>query len=152
MQFDPNNNVVKLCAQGMEMEGQGNPKDASKLFLKAWNESTNDFEKFTSAHYVARHQRNVVDKLQWDETALNYALKINDKNMKGAYPSLYLNIAKCHEDLNNLDNARKNYEIALSFADFLGDDGYSKMIKGGIMNGIERVKLLSPDIENISEQ
>ena len=23
MQFDPNNKVVKLCAQGMEMEGKG---------------------------------------------------------------------------------------------------------------------------------
>ena len=59
MQIDPNNNVVKLCTQGMAMEGQGKPEEASKLFIKAWDEGTNDFEKFTAAHYVARHQKSV---------------------------------------------------------------------------------------------
>ncbi len=140
MQFDPNNKIVKLCAQGMEMEEKGNPEEASKHFLQAWNEATNDFEKFTAAHYVARHQKSVADKLKWDETALQLALKINDDTIKGTYPSLYLNIAKCYEDLNDFDNARKNYQIALSFTSLLPDSGYGNMIKGGIMKGIERVK------------
>jgi len=140
MQFDPNNNVVKLCAQGMEMEGKGKPEDASRLFLQAWNEAINDFEKFTAAHYVARHQKNVVDKLKWDETALQFALKIKDDTIKGIYPSLYLNIAKCYEDLNDFDTARKNYQLALSFTNLLPDSGYENMIKRGIMNGIKRVK------------
>jgi tetratricopeptide (TPR) repeat protein len=139
MQVDPNNKIVKLCAQGMEMEGKGNPEEASKYFLQAWNEATNDFEKFTAAHYVARHQKSVADKLNWDETALQLALKINDDTIKGTYPSLYLNIAKCYEDLNDFDNARKNYQLALSFTNLLSDSGYGNMIKGGIMNGIERV-------------
>jgi hypothetical protein len=140
MQFDPNNNVVKLCTQGMDMEGEGKPEDASRLFLQAWNEATNDFEKFTAAHYVARHQKNIADKLKWDETALQLALKINNDTVKGFFPSLYLNIAKCYEDLNDFDNARKNYQIALSFTNLLPDSGYGNMIKGGIINGIARVK------------
>jgi tetratricopeptide (TPR) repeat protein len=140
MQFDPDNHVVKLCAQGMEMEGKGKPEDASRLFFQAWNEATDDFEKFTAAHYVARHQKSVSDKLKWDETALQLALKINDDTIKGTYPSLYLNIAKCYEDLNDFDNARKNYQSALSFTNLLPDSGYGNMIKGGIINGIERVK------------
>lgn len=139
MEFDPNNNVVKLCAQGMDMEGKGKPEEASKLFLQAWNESTNDFEKFTASHYVARHQKSVADKLKWDETALQLALKINNDTVKGTFPSLYLNIAKCYEDLKDPDNAKKNYELALSFSDLLPDNGYGNMIKGGIKNGIERV-------------
>jgi len=139
MEFDSNNNVVKLCAQGMDLEGKGKLEKASKLFLQAWDEATNDFEKFTAAHYVARHQKTVVDKLNWDETALNLALKINDDKMKGRYPSLYLNIAKCYEDLKDVDNAKKNYQLALSFTNLLPDNGYGKMIKGGILNGIERV-------------
>src|SRR5882672_928906 len=114
MEFDPNNNVVKLCLQGMGMEEKGNPEDASKLFLQAWNESTNDFEKFIATHYVARHQKNVSDKLKWLETALQFALKINNDNVKSAFPSLYLNIAKCYEDLSDPDNAKKNYELANS--------------------------------------
>lgn len=140
MQFDPNNKIVQLCAQGMEMEGKGEPENAGKLFIQAWNEATNDFEKFTAAHYVARHQKSIADKLKWDEMALNLALKINDENVKGALPSLYLNIAKCHEDLNDLQNAGINYNLALSYSNLLPDDGYGNMIKGGIINGIERVK------------
>jgi hypothetical protein len=52
MQFDSNNNVIKLCAEGMEMETKGLTEQASKLFPEAWNKATNDFEKFTAAHYV----------------------------------------------------------------------------------------------------
>ena len=140
MRFDANNKIVKLCAQGMELEGEGKKEEALKIFLQAWDEAANDFEKFTSAHYVARHQDNIVDKLKWDKTALDLALKINDENMKGTYPSLYLNIGKCYEDLIDFESARENYELALSFTAFLADDGYGKMIISGIRNGIERLK------------
>jgi tetratricopeptide (TPR) repeat protein len=141
MQFDANNKVVKLCAEGMELEGQGRKEDALKLFQQAWDEAADDFEKFTSAHYVARHQESIENKLKWDETALKLALKINDNNVKSALPSLYLNIAKCYEDLNDFHNARTNYNIALSYADLLSDDGYGSMIKGAIMNGLYRMNL-----------
>jgi tetratricopeptide (TPR) repeat protein len=139
MQFDPNNKIVKLCAEGMTLEGEGKKEEALRLFLQAWGESTNDFEKFTSAHYIARHQKSIAEKLQWDETALNLALKIKDRNMNEVHPSLYLNIAKCYEDLEDLDNAKKNYQLAFSFTNFLPDEGYGKMIKTGIANGITRI-------------
>ncbi len=139
MQFDPNNNIVKLCARGMSLEGEGKNEEALQLFQQAWNEATNDFEKFTSAHYVARHQKDIVTKLKWDETALNFALKIKDENMQQNYPSLYLNMAKCYEDLKDFDNAKKNYQLAFSFIDLLPDNGYGNMIKRGILNGIERI-------------
>jgi len=123
MEFNPNNNVVKLCVQGMDMEEKGKPEEASRLFLQAWNEATNDFEKFTAAYYVARHQKNVPHKLKWLETALQFALKINDDTVKGAFPSIYINIARCYEDLSDLDNAKKNYELAISFTDKPSDNG-----------------------------
>lgn len=84
-------------------------------------------------------KKSVVDKLKWDETALQLALKIDKDKVKGAFPSLYLNIAKCHEDLNDLDNAKKNYDLAHSFTNLLPDNGYGNMVKAGIMKGIERV-------------
>jgi tetratricopeptide (TPR) repeat protein len=140
MEFDANNNIVKLCAKGMELEGQGRKKEAVELFQEAWNKSTNDFEKFTSAHYVARHQETFEEKLKWDETALQLALKIDDDNVRAAFPSLYLNIAKGFEDLNDFANARKNYELALSYVGRLPDSGYGNLIKAGILNGIERVR------------
>ena len=72
MEFNPGNKVIQLCVQGMDMEGKGDPEEAERLFLQAWNESTNDFEKFMAAFYVARHQENVRDKLRWQETALRF--------------------------------------------------------------------------------
>jgi len=140
MQFDQNNKIVKLCASGMGLEGEGKNEEALNLYQRAWAEAANDFEKFTSAHYIARHQKSVAEKLKWDETALQLALKINDETVRGSYPSLYLNIAKCFEDLNDPDNARKNYQLAFSFTDLLPENGYGKMIKSGIEKGIERVK------------
>jgi len=139
MQFEANNNVVKLCAKGMDLEGQGRKKEALELFQQAWNEARNDFEKFTSAHYIARHQETTLEKLKWDETALRLALKIDDDNVKGAFPSLYLNIAKCFEDLNDFTNARENYQSALCHIALLPDNGYGNLIKAGILNGLKRV-------------
>lgn len=72
------------------MEEKGNPEEAGKLFLQGWSEATNDFEKFLTAQYVARHQKTVPGKLKWLETALEHALKINDDIVKSAFPSLYL--------------------------------------------------------------
>jgi rifampin ADP-ribosylating transferase len=123
MEFNPNNNVIKRCLQGMDLEGKGKPEEANTLFHQAWNEATNDFEKFIAAHYVALHQKNASDRLKWLETALQLALKINNDSVKAAFASLYLNIAKCYEDLNDPDNAKKNYDLANSFTDKPSDKG-----------------------------
>lgn len=123
MEFNPNNTVVKLCLQGMGMEDNGKPEQASKLFLEAWNEATNDFEKFIAAHYVARHQENVSEQLKWLETALQFALKIDDDTVQGAFPSLYANIAKCFDALGDTEKAKQNAESATMFKDKPSDKG-----------------------------
>ncbi len=114
MEFSPFNNVVKLCLQGMGLEDKNKPEQAKEIFLQAWGKAANDFEKFLAAHYVARHQKTVSDKLNWLERALQFALKVNDDAVKSAFPSLYLNIAKCYEDLNDPDKAKEHSDIAIS--------------------------------------
>lgn len=123
MEFSPNNPIVKYCLQGMVMEEKGKTEEASLFFLQAWNESKNDFEKFLAAYFVARHQKNIPDKLEWFKKSLAFAQKINDNSVKGAFYTLYSNIANCYKDLNEPDNEKKNQELALSFKDVVFDTG-----------------------------
>ena len=123
MEFDPRNNVIKLCVQGMALEESGKAEEAGRLFLQAWNESTNDFEKYLAAYYLARHQENVSDKLKWLETALQFALKVDNDAVVSAFPNLYTKIAECYEDLGDVDNAKKNFELANSFMGDPSDKG-----------------------------
>ncbi len=123
MEFSPFNNVVKRCLQGMAMEEQGKPEEALQLFLQGWNEATVDFEKFLTAHYIARHQKTASDRLTWLETALQYALKMNDDTVQSAFPALYANIAKCYDDLGDPDNAKKNRESGALFKGNPADKG-----------------------------
>jgi tetratricopeptide (TPR) repeat protein len=123
MGFNPSNHVIQLCILGMDREEKGKPEEASRLFLQAWSEATDDFEKFIAAHFVARHQGNTADRLKWLETALQFALKVNDESVAGAFPALYSNIAACYEELGDNDNARKNRELGISSADEPSDSG-----------------------------
>ena len=114
MDFNPNNPVVQLCMQGMEREGKARPEEAKRLFLQAWSEAAHDFERFIAAYFVARHQANVADKLRWLQTALQFALKVNDESVAAAFPSLYMNIAECQEDSGDHANAKTNRELAIA--------------------------------------
>ena len=122
-QFNPNNKIIQLLLRGMGMEDSGKPEEASLLFLKAWSEATADFERFIAAYYVARHQKNSSDKLKWFETSLQFALKVNDEAVRSAFPSLYLNIAKCYEALSDPDKAKKYVALSHSYKGTPSDPG-----------------------------
>lgn len=69
---------------------------------------------------MARHQKSVPDKLKWYKAALQFAFKIDNDTV---FPSLFSNIAKCYEDLNEFINAKKNRELAISSSNKLSDIG-----------------------------
>ncbi len=123
MEFNPNNNIVKLCIQGMMMEENGKPEEAGRLFLQAWDEATNDFEKFTASYYVARIQKNTSDKIKWIETTLQLALRLNDHTVKAAFPLLYSNLAENYKQSGDLLNAKKNADLATASIETPSDEG-----------------------------
>jgi len=139
MHFNQENEIVRLCAKGMEMEGKGQPAEAAQLFSEAWEKAKDDVEKFTAAHYVARQQPDVAGKLTWDMLALQHALQIKDDTVKAVLPSLYLNVGKCYEDLCEFEKAALYYQAGLSCQSFLPDDGYGQMIGRGLQAGMQRV-------------
>ncbi|HLO61282.1 MAG TPA: NAD(+)--rifampin ADP-ribosyltransferase [Bacteroidales bacterium] len=123
MEFSPDNHIVKLCIQGMVLEEKGNPEKASEIFLQAWNDAIDDFEKFLAAYFVARNQKDIQDKLKWLLTDLQLALKINNDAVIPAFPVLYSTIAKCYEEIGDMDNGKKNYSQAHLFPEKPSDKG-----------------------------
>ena len=114
---------MKRCLEGMAMADSGNTEAARQLFLQAWREATDDLEKFIAAYYVARHQENDADRLQWYETALQAALAVNDNSVHSAFATLYAHIADGYNALGNAAQARKHAELAATFADNPADSG-----------------------------
>lgn len=137
--MDPENSIVKLCVQGMEHESKGDIETASRLFLSAWEQSTDDFERCIAAHYVARNQ-SPEEALVWNQRSLDLARAVNDERVRGFLPSLYLNMGKSYEDLARLDDARQYYGMTVEVLDSLPDNGYGKNLRDGAQRAIERVK------------
>lgn len=123
MEFDPHNHIVQLCLKGMDLEAKDQPEEALKIFLQAWNEATDDFEKFLAAHFVARRQREIREKLKWLESALQSALNVNRETVGSALPSLYLNIANCYEELNDAALAAEFRATGNALMEKLSDKG-----------------------------
>jgi hypothetical protein len=123
VEFGPNNEIVKLCIKGMGMEERGMAKEAASLFLQAWNDASDDFEKFLSAHFMARCQEQVSDKLRWLETALHLAQEINDDAVRSAFPPLYLAISNCYAEMGDPGQAERNRRLAELFDATPSDKG-----------------------------
>mgnify|MGYP002400076761 CR=1 FL=1 len=136
--FDTDNPVVKLCAQGITTEGTGDIAGAKALYSRAWYIATNDIDRLTAAHYMARHQ-SPQQRLHWNQLAVDYALNVNEDAVKATLPSLYLNLGKSHEDLDNKVLAAKYYQLADKHASQLADDGYGRMTRAGIAAALARV-------------
>lgn len=144
MEFDPNNPVIKLCVEGMNAESEGEIEEAHRLFQQAWETATNNFEKFTSAHYLARNQQDPNDGLKWNLKALTLAETIKEDSTKGHYPSLYLNVAKSYENLGDKDEAARYYLLAADACDNLPGGNYADMIRSGVSAGLKRVGQANP--------
>ncbi len=123
MEFSPFNPIVKLCIQGMEMEEKDQPAEAARIFQKAWDEAGDDFEKFLAAHYLARHQASVANELNWLETALQFATKLNSVAANSALPALHQKIARCYESIGDSARAKEHSAISMSYQSNPTDKG-----------------------------
>ena len=137
--IDPNNPVAKLCADGMQAEGEGDHRKAQDLFLQAWEVASDAFEACIAAHYVARHQPNPEETLRWNQVAWRLARAAGDDRCAGFVPSLLLNLGHSYETLGNLPQAKQYYESAMERAKVLPPDQYGNMVRDGISRGLQRV-------------
>lgn len=105
MQFGPNNQIVRLCLQGMRQEESGQPEEGRALFQQAWDEASDDHERLLAAYHVARGKADAGQQLEWLEAALQLALRLDQAATQAAVPFLYEEIAQRHEQLGDRDAA-----------------------------------------------
>lgn len=139
MNFDPTNKIVKLCIHALDLEAQFRNDEARSVFENAWDLAESALEKIIAAHYLARHQEALPDKLRWNRLALDLGLRSGCEQAGKCLPSLYLNVGKDYEDMGDLKQAKLNYREGIKLQDVLGEDGYGRMIFKGLHSGMERV-------------
>jgi hypothetical protein len=137
--IDPENRVVKYCAEGMQREQEGRHEEALRLFMLAWDQSKDAFERSIAAHYVARHQTSPERALRWNQESLINADAVGDERVREFYPSLYLNMGKSHEDLGNLKDAKRFYALAADRIGCLPETPLGDLVRRGVMNGLQRI-------------
>lgn len=138
------NPTMTRIARGIELGQQGDRAGARELFTTIWDEigpGGVPLYRCTVAHSMADVQDDVHDELDWDLRALDAADSITDDQLarvgmsgsaQGFYPSLHLNLAEAYRKLGEFNHARDHLERGYGAADALGDDGYGRMIKGGL--------------------
>jgi tetratricopeptide (TPR) repeat protein len=139
MDIDLSNRIIQLCSEGMNAEFEGRAEESAVLFNQAWESATDDFEAFIAAHYMARRQLTLEEKLKWNLEAYHLAKKIEDDGLEQYFPSLCLNVGKSYEDLGQNLKAVQYYQLAAKCSDKLSDNSYGSMIKSGINAGLKRV-------------
>jgi hypothetical protein len=137
--MDASNPVVRLCAEGMELERAGRRDEAARAFTLAWEQSRDDYDRCIAAHYLARAQASPNENLRWNLKSLGHADALTYERVAGFYPALYLNIAWAHEDLGHRDEARMYYELASLRLRSLPAGTYRETVRDGIERGLERV-------------
>jgi hypothetical protein len=140
MSIDPNNPVIQLCSTGIAAEMKGDIATAVTNYTKAWDMRSTDFESCIVAHYMARLQSAPEDSLHWNLEALHYAHKVADDSVAAFYPSLYLNVGKAYEDMNDKALAAKYYELGIKGIEILPDDKLGNTTRDALKRGLERVQ------------
>lgn len=142
--MDPNNHVVKLCAEGMQAEADGRLDEAKALYDQAWADHDTDLEACIAAHYVARHQQDLEDELRWNKVALERADNVDGDLVGGFYASLHLNMGHSYEKRGDVEAARDHLRQARDHLGAVPDGSYKEIVRRGIKNALTRISPTQP--------
>lgn len=137
--MDPNNPVVRLCAEGIQAEMQGRAADARALYTQAWDARRDAFEACIAAHYLARHQETPEEAHRWNAEALTQADAVPDERVRSFYPSLLLNMGHSCETLGDLTGATRYYALAHDRLADAPEGPYGDVVRHGVAEARKRV-------------
>jgi len=138
-------------AEAMELGQTGRAAEARELFTQLWAELGPDgdpLHRVTVAHHMADLQDDPHEELAWDLRALEAVEGVTDERAAAAgatgpvaafYPSLHLNLGEDYRKVGDLEAARRHLEQGLAASGSLPDDGYGRMIRGGLEGLAQRL-------------
>ena len=115
MTFIPMDPIIQYCMKVMQFEEDGNSEEALKTLKEAWSLTEKPYDKFIIAYHLGIRQENTNSKVKWMEISLSFALKIDDVEVKSAYPTLHSNLANYYGEMKVSENEQKNKALADSF-------------------------------------
>lgn len=131
-------------AEAIELVGQGERAQARRRLADLWTELEQEgdiLQRCAVAHHMADVQDDPRDELTWDLRALHEADSLTQEaltqagatgSVAGLYPSLHLNLGEDYRKLGDLPATRHYLKLGQRATVGLGDDGYSRMIRGGL--------------------
>ncbi|HKN54134.1 MAG TPA: hypothetical protein VJX66_16650 [Amycolatopsis sp.] len=144
--------TLTRIGEAVQLSHQGERDAARELFERIWDEIGGELgdplHRCTLAHAMADVQDDVRQELLWDQRALTAASLLTDERLAeagltlpvaGLYPSLHLNLCECYRKLGDLGRAREHLQQAQATIGALSDDGYARMIRGGLERVAERL-------------
>ncbi|PXY21940.1 hypothetical protein [Prauserella flavalba] len=142
--MNPDNPVVRLCAEGMAAEASGDDDAARALFEQAWAAATDDYEACVAAHYLARHQPTPELTLHWNAECLRLADRVGDERVAGFYASLHANLGRCHRDLGDRAAAGEHFRLAARHLADVPAGPYRDWLRYSIADGLRGTGALEP--------
>ena len=146
--------VMERISAAVTAYGSGDRDGARQQLAEIWAEiqSGDPLHRCFLAHYMADLQDDVRDELRWDLRALAAADDVTEEraqafarqfngalDVRALYPSLHLNLGDDYRRLGATAQAREHLALAQSCMHVLPDDGYGRMIRGGIANLAQRL-------------
>jgi hypothetical protein len=125
-----------LTAIGTWLSGRPGAADALR---DLWTGDATAWQRCLLAHYAADTEASPAEALIWNNRALAAAMEL-EPGMPGPIgfdrdamlPSLHLNCAEDHRRLGAYAEAATHVELGRSYCTALGDDGYGRLISGGL--------------------
>jgi len=110
--------------------------------LEQWRATSADehARRCVLAHYLADGEPELADEVAWDELALREHALLDDDALtaigipsaRAMAPSLHLNLADGYRRSGLVADAEVQLAAGLAASDALGDDGYGRMVRGGL--------------------
>jgi hypothetical protein len=148
---DEPDETMTAIGRGIALSQRGEREAGKRSLTEIWAEigaeNGDPLHRCALAHAMADLQDDVREELVWDLRALEAAHLITDDRAARAgvigaaalYPSLHLNLGDCYRRLGEVAAAGDHLRQGLAAAEALPDDGYARMVKGGLQRLGERL-------------